>query len=307
MTSSKATLIALLAATASLLAVPACHSAAPGEIIVGGDSGTDADSDSDTDADGDSDSDSDSDSDADCEDPTTGVGDECFLPDDECVCDNYCTHEYYLEWDADEYYAGYYCYGRCDPDAEEPVCPGEDEFCIQLDQEGETNVCLPWIRVESGPWEAKLLPQDYTPSMSDYTSIDAVMYFGDEVIDLDLAIAWEYSDSVYGDYVLLYLFESSPGPYYWVDVQIPIETWTAGTHPMWVGMSYNFYPLLYYTEPDGADYVTYSEALTSDGTLQITDAVDAEDCSGPDCPVASGEGFLFDFFGFRAEFAQEEE
>jgi hypothetical protein len=282
----------------------ACHNASPGQMFVdgGSDTGTDADSDSDSDTD----SDSDSDSDADCEDPTTGVGDECLLPDDECVCDNYCNHQYYIDWDADEYYAGFYCYGRCDPDDEEP-CPVDDEFCIQLDEEGETNVCLPWIRVEADAWEAKVLPEDYMPSMSDYTAVDASLIMGDETILLDLAIAFEYSDDVYGDYILLYFFESSSGPYYWVDVQIPLESWTPGLHPMWEGMSYAFYPLLYFTEPDGSDYVTYNEALTSDGTLHITEAAVAGDCTGPDCPVASGEGFQADFFGFRVEFAPYEE
>ncbi|MBW2279034.1 MAG: hypothetical protein JRF63_16200, partial [Deltaproteobacteria bacterium] len=91
------------------------------------------------------------------------------------------------------------------------------------------------------------------------------------------------------------------GGYYALEFQIQVDKWVVGDHPMWVGSDYNFYPNLYYLEPDGPVWRRYVETLTSDAALSIAEAPTAGDCTGPDCPVASGEGFEVDFLGFRAE------
>ena len=285
-----------------------CHSSAPGAIPF--DSGSDGGADADTDVDADADTDSDSDGDEDCEDPTFGVEEACALPDEPCACDHYCNQEYFEQWDADEYYVGYYCYGRCDAEDEDYECPEPDEYCLQLGNEDEpTALCLPHIQVIATEWSTKVFPVDYTPGYGDYTSVDVSLITGEGSIDLDLAIAYDYPSTVYGDMVLIYFVQSSTGAYYYVELQIPVESWDTGNHPMWIGSTaeYNFYPSLYYVEPEGMDYDTYVETLTIDGSLNIAEAPLAGDCSGSDCPVASGGLYETDFVGFRALLAPYEE
>jgi hypothetical protein len=165
------------------------------------------------------------------------------------------------------------------------------------------HACLPWFRLEAEEWSAKLVPEGYTPTMDDYTAVDVALLIYDEIVLLDLAIAYEYHDDTYGDYVLFYLFEGGTGAYYMVYTEIPVETWVAGTHEMWSGMSSNFWSSVYYYEPDGSDWTGFIETLTIDGSLEIVEAVDTGDCDGPDCPVASGGAIGLDFYGFRAEMA----
>ena len=270
------------------------------------DTDTDTDSDTDTDTDADTDTDTDSDTDLDCDDPLAAVGDECYLPDDECLCDNVCGHHMIGE---DESFITHYCYAECVEEEEDVYsCPGDNDACVDLAAPEDPDAgpwdpmlaCLPLGTASAENWQAEIIEEGSEAGMFDIAQGQAIdVSIGETEVTLSMAVGMEFTDPAQG-HMIGVAFQGVVGSdIVMLQISVPYENWANGTLVL-DEENQDFGGVLMRMQASGQNITAaWYEGFVVGGTFEVTNA------TPPHAPGMGGEkaaGSLdVELLGFRAE------
>ncbi len=226
-----------------------------------------------------------------------GVGDVCKLPETSCSCDNVCGQELIN----DPSFINQYCYADCNPDLENPGCPGATDVCVPFNADMTVNGCLPTGAVNFA-WTAKVVKEGTQPGIFDISRLTNVQaQLAGATFPLSMAVGMEASvqpdpATAAQKFVILNFqgVEGSTGMWA-LQITIPQEKFVAGTLKL-EGATADFGAFLIYGKIEGqAVKNLYMKALPAAGTLVIQTA------TTPGSATKAKGTLTLDLLGFTAE------